>query len=84
MATLLGLLVSIVSGFLQSRHGIFRSGNGSSLARYLLLWGGLYLLTITLIGWLVQLEIGEILAYLLSVLIIVPISFLAQKYWVFR
>ena len=83
-AALLGLLVSIASGFLQSRHGVFRSGNSTSLFRYLLLWGVLYLFTITIIGWLIQMGIGEILAYLVNVAIMVPISFLAQKYWVFR
>ena len=84
LAAFLGLAVSIASGFLQSRHGVFRSGNSASLWRYLALWAALYGMTIIVVGWLIQMGLGEIPAYLINVFISIPISFVAQKFWVFK
>jgi len=84
IAAFFSLLSGITTGFLQSRFGVFQSKNSTSLLRYLILWAALYFLSIWLIGLLMEFESSEIRAYLITILFSVPLSFFAQKYWVFR
>ena len=72
------------AGFLQSRHGVFRKGSKDSLARYLVLWTALYFVSIWLIGLFIAAGFSEIEAYVIAIPLTVPLSFLAQKYWVFE
>lgn len=84
LATLAGLVLAVIAGFLQSRHGVFRKGSKDSLARYLVLWTALYFVSIWLIGLFIAAGFSEIEAYVIAIPLTVPLSFLAQKYWVFE
>ena len=85
VAVFFSLLFSIVVGFLQSKYAVFasRSEISSSVLRYLVLWCFLYFFTIFILGTFIQIGFSEIHAYVFTLLFIIPLSFLFQKYWVF-
>lgn len=84
LAALASLLVGMSAGFLQSRYGVFRSKNSTSLVRYFAVLTVLYFISIWALGLLIGVGVSKIQAYLITIILLVPFSFLIQKFWVFK
>lgn len=84
IASFITMLVGVTAGFFQSRHTVFGTGATGCGLRYIALFGLMYLVSIAGIGVLLDLGLNEIEAYALLIPVVLPLSFLVQKYWVFR
>ena len=86
-AVLAGVLALVVS-FLLNRHWTFMGHAtpvGRQGLRYLLVFAGAVGLGVVLLTFFVEVTgIGEVPAQVAAILIVAPISFLAQRTWVFR
>jgi putative flippase GtrA len=83
LASLISLIVGIIAGHWGSRNLVFRSSRRNSFVRYVILWGGLYLVNISLIALSISLGLTQIWAGAAAVFIVVPLSFILQRSLVF-
>jgi len=83
IASLSSLVVGILIGYFLNKNIVFSSENNSFL-RYLFLWSGLFTINVSLIYSLTNnFSIGDIEAGFIALILIVPVSYLLQKYFVF-
>ena len=78
------LVFGIVTGHWLSGKHVFGTGSWRTFFPYLVTWVLLYLGNISLIALFVRFEFGQISAGALAMIFIVPLSFVLQKFVVFR
>jgi putative flippase GtrA len=87
-AAVLAGLIAFLASFLMNRHWTFTSRRGAihhQGARYLLVFASAIALGVVLLTFFVEVAgIPEIAAQVAAILIVAPLSFLAQRAWVFR
>ncbi|MDP1678922.1 MAG: GtrA family protein [Candidatus Nitrotoga sp.] len=83
-ANLLALVVGILFSFKTQGHFVFDNPDNRLLGRFVVSWALIYLCTITLIGRIIVLGFDAYLAGALALPFSVALSYLAQKYFVFR
>ncbi len=84
LANLLALLLGILFSFKTQGHLVFNNPNNRLLGRFVVSWTLIYFFTITLIGWIMTLGFDAFAAGALSLPLSVVLSYLAQRYFVFR
>lgn len=84
LANLLALVAGILFSFKMQGRFVFRNQDNRLLGRFILSWALIYLCTITLIGRLVALDLDAYSAGALALPVSVLLSYLTQKYFVFR
>lgn len=84
LANLVALVISIVTGFKLQGTYVFANKSNRLIFRYIALWIVLYWLNITLIGLLQDHGFNSYLAGAIALAPIVGLSFVLQKYVVFR
>jgi putative flippase GtrA len=84
IANLIALIISILVAFFAGGHWVFKKPELERLPRFFLMWGGLWIVNVSMIGWfLPYLNNNAFLAGALTVLVIFPTSYFIQKYFVF-
>lgn len=83
LASLISLIVGITVGHWSSRKLVFRSSSRNSFIRYVILWGGLYFVNVSLIALFINFGFTQIWAGAAAVFIVVPLSFVLQRVLVF-
>lgn len=84
LANLMALLAGIVFSFKTQGRLVFRNPDPHLLGRFVLSWVLIYLCTITLIGQMIALGLDAYSAGAVAVPIVTVLSYLTQKYFVFR
>lgn len=84
LANLLTLLVGILFSFKTQGHLVFNNPDNRLLGRFVLSWALIYVCVITLIGQLMALGFNAYAAGALALPMSVVLSYLTQKYFVFR
>jgi putative flippase GtrA len=79
------LTVSYVMNRTWTFRGVFRGTHGHELPRYVVAFGCAVLLGIAILAVLVEgVGMPELLAQGVSILIVAPLSYFAQRTWIFR
>jgi putative flippase GtrA len=84
LANLLASVMGILFSFKTQGHLVFRNSDNRLLSRFVLSWVVIYLGSITLIGGMIALGLDSYSAGAVVVPIIAMVSYLTQKYFVFR
>lgn len=84
LANLLAVVVGIMFSFKTQGHLVFNNPNNRLLGRFVLSWALIYGCVITLIGQIMALGFDAYAAGALVLPFSVVLSYLAQKYFVFR
>ena len=84
LANLLALLIGILFSFKTQSHFVFDNPDNRLLGRFVLSWAVIYLCTISIIGQIIAFGFDPYAAGALSLPSSVALSYLAQKYFVFR
>lgn len=84
LANLLALVVGILFSFKTQGRFVFDNPDNHLLGRFVISWALIYLCTITLIGWIIALGFDAYSAGALALPFSVVLSYLTQKYFVFR
>ena len=84
LANLFALLVGILFSFKTQGHLVFNNTNNRLLGRFVVSWALIYGCVITLIGQIMNLGLDAYVAGALALPFSVVLSYLAQKYFVFR
>lgn len=84
IANLFALLLSILFSFKTQGRFVFNNTDNRRLGRFVIAWAVIYAATITLIGQLVALGLSAYVAGALALPFSTALSFLAQKFFVFR
>lgn len=84
LANFLALVTGILFSFKTQGNFVFHNPDNRLLGRFILSWALIYLCTITLIGRLVALDLDAYSAGALALPVSVILSYLTQKYFVFR
>lgn len=83
-ANFLALVVGILFSFKTQGHFVFFNPDNRRLGRFVLSWAVIYLCTIAVIGQIIGLGFDPYSAGALSLPFSVALSYLLQKYFVFR
>lgn len=84
IANLIALILGIVFSFKTQGHFVFKNSNNRLFGRFLMSWILIYLCTIVVIGRIIVLGFDAYTAGALALPFSVTLSYLAQKYFVFR
>lgn len=84
LANFLALVVGILFSFKTQGHLVFDNPDNRLLGRFILSWVLIYFFVITLIGGIIGLGFDAYAAGALALPFSVALSYLAQKYFVFR
>lgn len=84
LANFLSLILGIVLSFKTQGHLVFNNTRNHLFGRFLLCWGIIYLCVIACIGRMMALGLNAYTAGALTLPISVALSYLTQKYIVFR
>lgn len=84
LANLLALIIGILFSFKTQGHLVFKNHDNRLFGRFVLSWALIYLCTIALIGRIIALGFNPYGAGALALPFSVALSYLAQKYFVFR
>ena len=87
LSSFFALIFSLISGYLLGKIFVFRSRGRfrtAEIFRYLALWIIIYASNISIIGFLIWIDLPPELAGLLAIGGTVPISYFGQKLLVFR
>lgn len=91
LASILGFAVSVLNSYYWNNKYVFKEQKErrtwwQTLIKTFLSYAGtgLVLSNILLIAWVEWLEISEVIAPLLNLLITVPVNFVINKYWAYK
>jgi putative flippase GtrA len=84
IANLVALIVGIVFSFKTQGHLVFYNTDSRRLWRFILGWAVIYLGSVTTIGQIIAFGYDPYIAGVFSVPVSVAMSYLIQKYFVFR
>lgn len=84
IANLTALLLGILFSFKTQGHLVFDNPSNNLIGRFILAWAFIYFATITLIGSLMHQGFNAYIAGVLALPFSTVLSFLAQKFFVFR
>ena len=83
VASLISLITGILIGYFLNKNIVF-SSKSDNFSRYLILWSLLFMANIsTIYGLTNNFPIGDISAGFIALILIVPVSYFLQKYFVF-
>lgn len=83
LANFLALIIGIVFSFKTQGHLVFKNSNNRLFGRFVVSWGVIYLFSIALIGYIINLGFNAYWAGALALPFSVGLSYVAQKYFVF-
>lgn len=83
-ANLLALIIGIVISFKTQGHLVFKNTNNRLFGRFVISWIFIYFLTIAVIGQIINLGFNAYWAGAMALPFSVALSYLIQKYYVFR
>lgn len=84
LANLIALVIGIFFSFKTQGHFVFDNPDNRLLGRFVLSWAVIYVCTITVIGQIIAFGFDPYAAGALSLPFSVALSYLTQKYFVFR
>lgn len=84
LANLLALLLGIFFSFKTQGHLVFNNANNRLLGRFVVSWTLIYFCTIILIHWIMALGFDAYAAGALSLPLSVVLSYVIQRYFVFK
>lgn len=84
IASIFGLIAGIFLGHYLNKNNVFKSKQQKTIYKYIALWLCLYLVNITLLTLLIQFGLNKYISGLIAAVLLVPVSFLAQKSFIFR
>lgn len=84
IANLFALLISIVFSFKTQGRFVFNNTDNRRFLRFVIAWTLIYLATIALIGQLIALGLNAYVAGALALPFSTALSFVTQKYFVFK
>lgn len=84
LANFWAMVMGILFSFKTQGYFVFNNSNNRLLGRFLISWTLIYLCTIILIGWIMALGFDAYSAGALALPFSVALSYLVQKYFVFR
>ena len=84
LANFIALVLGILFSFKTQGHLVFQNSDNRLFGRFVISWALIYLCTITLIGWIITLGFDAYSAGALALPFSVVLSYLTQKYFVFR
>lgn len=84
LANFFAMVLGTVFSFLTQGRLVFNKLEGRRLPRFVLLWGGLWILNVSVIAALLPwVDNNAYLAGAIALVFVTAISFLAQRHWVF-
>ena len=86
LGNLAGIIASIFSGFLFSKHFVFNHAARTSykvVLKYVVTYAAQYVVGTTVIYIFLRFGLSAIEAYIVAVPCMVAVSFILQRYWVF-
>lgn len=91
-ANIIGFLVSVLNAYYWNNKYVFKEQDGEqriwwkALGKTFMSYAGtgLILSNVLLVLWVDLLDISEIVAPIINLLITVPLNFIMNKYWAFR
>jgi putative flippase GtrA len=84
LANFCSLVLGILFSFKTQGHFVFRNADNRLLGRFVLCWILIYVCNIAVIGWIIAFGIDAYSAGALALPITILLSYLTQKYFVFR
>jgi putative flippase GtrA len=84
LANFMGLALGIVVGFNTTGRLVFKNTDNKRFYRFIIVWGVIYLVSTYAIGWFVSIGLNEYAAGLVTLPLSAVMSFVLQKYFVFR
>ena len=84
LGNLFALVLGILISFKTQGHFVFNNTNNRLLGRFVLSWAFIYVCIVALIGQIISLGLDAYTAGALSLPVSVGLSYLTQKYYVFR
>ena len=84
LANFIALVLGILFSFKTQGRLVFDNPDNRLFGRFVISWALIYLCTITLIGWIIALGFDAYSAGALALPFSVVLSYLTQKYFVFR
>jgi len=84
VASFLSLVFGIFLGHFLNKHNVFRSTQKGTLYKYATVWLFMYVINIVLLWFFVQAGFNNYISGGIAGLLLVPISFMFQKIFVFR
>lgn len=84
LANLSALIIGIVLSFKTQGHFVFRNSDNRLFGRFLASWAIIYVVTIAIIGQIINLGFNAYWAGAFAMPFSVGLSYLAQKYFVFH
>ena len=84
LAYLGALVLGIAISFISQGRLVFGEGSAARLPRFVALWAALYFVNTAVIGWIMAAGFDAYAAGALALVPITAISFVAQRYLVFR
>ncbi|MHB8947766.1 MAG: GtrA family protein [Rhodoferax sp.] len=84
LANLLALSMGVFFSFKTQGHLVFKNPNGRLLGRFVMMWALIYVCVITAIGQIMALGFNAYAAGAMVLPLSVVLSYLMQKYFVFR
>lgn len=83
-ANLMALILGIIFSFKTQGRFVFFNQDNRLIVRFVISWAAIYFCTISIIGWMVSFGFNAYIAGALSLPFSVCLSYLAQKFYVFR
>ena len=84
LANFCSLVLGILFSFKTQGHFVFRNADNRLLGRFVLCWILIYVCNIAVIGWIIAFGFDAYSAGALALPITILLSYLTQKYFVFR
>lgn len=84
IANLIALILGVIFSFKAQGYFVFFNKNNWLIYRFAASWAVIYFFTITIIGWIVSFGFNAYVAGALSLPFSVILSYLAQRFFVFR
>lgn len=84
LANLIALVVGILFSFKTLGYLVFKNSDNRLFGRFVVSWALIYFCSIALIGWIITLGFDAYMAGALALPFSVALSYLTQKYFVFR
>ena len=84
VASLLSMVASIFVGFIGQGRLVFKNSSSKRIVRYVLMWVGLLTVYNQVVKVAIECGYSPYIGGLMALPIVIPLSFFAQKYFVFR
>ena len=76
-------VLGIIFSFITSGWLVFKSPTKSAFIRYIMMYGGLYVLNVLLLDGVIAMGVGKLVGQCFALPFVVSCSFIISKFWVF-